>query len=163
MSIYDLLNTPSDDLKITVNGLGQVSTTQVTQLSTANIGPTGGIGALGAAGTPGSYLSIGTTNSNLVWNSSPYAYTVNASDINWDTNKKNALNVKGDAEFEGDVKIKGKSIIDLLERLEDRLGVYKANEELESKYEELRELSRRYKELEAEIKDKEKMWNILKK
>jgi len=79
------------------------------------------------------------------------------------TNIETKLHVKGDADFEGDVKIKGKSLLELLERLEERLGVYHANEELESKYEELRELSRRYKELESQIKEKEKMWDILKK
>jgi len=81
----------------------------------------------------------------------------------WTNNIETKLHVKGDAEFEGDVKIKGKSLLELLERLEERLGVYHANEELESKYEELRELSRRYKELESQIKEKEKMWDILKK
>ena len=82
----------------------------------------------------------------------------------WTNNNiETKLHVKGDADFEGDVKIKGKSLLELLERLEERLGVYHANEELESKYEELRELSRHYKELESQIKEKEKMWGILKK
>lgn len=33
------------------------------------------------------------------------------------------FNVKGDAEFEGDVKIQGHSILHLLEKLEDRLAI----------------------------------------
>jgi hypothetical protein len=69
--------------------------------------------------------------------------------------------VHGDAEFDGDVKIKGKSLSELMERLEARLGVTHPNKELEERWEELRQLSVRYKELEAEIKEKEKMWAIL--
>jgi len=74
-----------------------------------------------------------------------------------------SLKVSGDAEFDGDVKIKGKSIVELLEKLENRLGIIHPNKELEEKWEELSQLAVRYKELEAEIKDKEKMWAILKR
>ena len=103
----------------------------------------------------GSGASIGAiTNTNTNYG---FTYTMPNTVI------ETKLHVKGDADFEGDVKIKGKSLLELLERLEERLGVYQANEELESKYEELRELSRRYKELESQIKEKEKMWDILKK
>lgn len=35
----------------------------------------------------------------------------------------NSLSVKGDAEFDGDVKIKGHSILHLLKKIEDRLAV----------------------------------------
>ncbi len=73
------------------------------------------------------------------------------------------LQVKGDAEFEGDVKIKGKSITEMLENIEERLAILHPNEKLEEKWEELRELRNRYVELEKEIIEKEKMWNILKK
>jgi hypothetical protein len=73
------------------------------------------------------------------------------------------LHVKGDAEFEGDVKIKGKSINEMFEKIEERLAILHPNEKLEEKWEELRELRNRYIELEKEIIEKEKMWDILKK
>ena len=79
------------------------------------------------------------------------------------------LKVKGDAEFEADVTvtgkltIKGKSIVDSLERIEERLAILRPNEELENKWDNLRELRKQYMELEAEIIEKEKMWAILKK
>lgn len=74
-----------------------------------------------------------------------------------------SLNVKGNAEFEGDVIIKGKSINDSLDRIEERLAILRPNEELEAKWENLRGLRKAYMELEAEIIEKEKVWNILKK
>jgi hypothetical protein len=100
-------------------------------------------------------------------------YTVNnsnGSSYNWlsDTitigeSAHNTLHVKGDAEFEGDVKIKGKSVFETLNKIEERLAVLHPNEELEEKWEQLRGLRKMYMELEAEIIEKEKMWQILKK
>ena len=69
----------------------------------------------------------------------------------------------GDIKIEGDIKIKGKSVLDLFERIEERLAILHYNEELESRWGELRDLAKRYKELEVEIKEKEKMWEILRK
>jgi len=80
-----------------------------------------------------------------------------------------SLKVKGNAEFEGDVTfqgdiaIKGKSIKESLLAIEERLAILRPNEELEKKWENLRELRKQYMELEAEIIEKEKMWSILKK
>jgi hypothetical protein len=80
----------------------------------------------------------------------------------WDTSKA-GLHVKGDAEFDSDVKIKGKSITETLEKIEERLAILHPNLELESKWEKLRELRRQYIELEKDILEKEKIWNTLKK
>lgn len=93
----------------------------------------------------------------------------NGSSINWGSLtatqelQGNTLHVKGNAEFEGDVKIKGKSIADSLERIEERLAILRPNEELEAKWEKLRGLRQAYMELEAEIIEKEKVWSILKR
>ena len=73
------------------------------------------------------------------------------------------MQVKGDADFEGDLKLKGKSLKDSLEAIEERLAILRPNEELEEKWENLRGLRKMYMELEAEIIEKEKMWAILKK
>ena len=77
--------------------------------------------------------------------------------------KGNSLSVKGNADFEGDVTIKGKSLTATLDKIEERLAILHPNPELEDKWDELKELGKRYKELEAEIIEKEKIWAILKK
>lgn len=74
-----------------------------------------------------------------------------------------SIDVKGDANFEGDVKIKGKSLIESLEKMEERLAILHPNEELEARWEELRNLREQYLTLEKELIEKEKMWSILKK
>lgn len=113
-----------------------------------------------------------TYNSNTTSGSSGYTYTISntvpvstwATVTNGSANlKPNTLQVTGDAEFEGDLKIKGKSLKDSLDRIEERLAILRPNEELEEKWDQLRGLRKMYMELEAEIIEKEKMWAILKK
>jgi hypothetical protein len=80
-----------------------------------------------------------------------------------------SLDVKGSAKFQtdveivGDLKIQGKSIAESLDAIERRLAILHPNEELEEKWDQLRGLRQMYMELEAEIKEKEAMWSILKK
>jgi len=115
-------------------------------------------------------------------NTQPYVYTTNTTgNINWGVNSGSytiapdpnlqgtSLHVRGDAEFEGDVTfqgdiaIKGKSIKESLLAIEERLAILRPNEELENRWDNLRELRKQYMELEAEIIEKEKMWAILEK
>ena len=77
--------------------------------------------------------------------------------------KGNALSVKGNAEFEGEVTIKGKNLSEMLEKIDERLAILHPNPELEDRWDELKELGKRYKELEQELLEKEKVWAILKK
>lgn len=73
------------------------------------------------------------------------------------------LHVQGDANFDGDIKVKGKSILESLEKIEEKLAIFRPNEELEEKWEKLRELRNQYVEMEKDIIEKEKLWSILKK
>jgi hypothetical protein len=73
------------------------------------------------------------------------------------------LSVSGDAEFNGDIKLKGTSLSETLSKIEERLAILRPNEDLESRWEELKLLRQQYRELESEIIEKEKIWSILKK
>lgn len=75
----------------------------------------------------------------------------------------NKLKVNGNAEIDGTLSVQGKDIIKLLTNIEERLAILHPNPELESRWEELKELSKRYKELERELLEKEQVWKILKK
>lgn len=72
-----------------------------------------------------------------------------------------SIKVVGDAEFEGEVKIKGVKLDERLNAIEDRLAILRPNYDLEGKWEELKELGERYRQLEKEILEKEAMWKIL--
>ena len=114
-----------------------------------------------------SYVYTTITDNTAV--NSGWIVNQNATGINWDTvtvtsgTQHNTLEVKGDANIEGDLTVKGKSISDSLERIEERLAILRPNEELEEKWENLRGLRKAYMDLEKEILEKEKVWGILKK
>ncbi len=119
------------------------------------------------------YTTTGTGSSGLYWGmngtsgSSGQVLTSNGTNPSWitaDPNLKGAsIQVKGDAEFEGEVTIKGKKLTEMFAKIEERLAILHPNPELEDKWDELKELAKRYKELEQEIIEKEKVWAILKK
>jgi hypothetical protein len=153
---------------VTIDSSGTTTTNSTTNTitwvtsATGLNGPTGIDYSQNTVTNGGYYISpntapIGSAYSNI------HSY------INWanltftDNYTGNVVSIKGDAEIDGDLKIKGVSLSDRLDKIEERLSILRPNEELEAKWEELRELSRRYKEVEAEIKDKEKMWAILNK
>lgn len=118
----------------------------------SNTNPTPLITGGGGGGGSGIYIT----------NQTSPTYTIHQPQ--WvDTLTNNQLSVRGDAEFDGEITIKGKKLSETLSSIEDKLAIYKPNVELEEKWEELRELSRKYKALEKEIIEKEKMWGILKK
>jgi hypothetical protein len=73
------------------------------------------------------------------------------------------LSVKGNADISGELTVQGVKLSDRLDKIEERLGILRPNEELEEKWDNLRALRNAYMELEAEIKEKESMWSILKK
>ena len=77
--------------------------------------------------------------------------------------KGNSLSVKGTADFEGEVTIKGKSLTTTLDKIEERLAILHPNPELEDRWKELQSLREAYVELEQEIIEKERVWAILKK
>ena len=64
---------------------------------------------------------------------------------------------------EGDFKIGERSLKDFMDKVEQRLAILRPNEGLEARWEELKKLGDQYRELEKELQDKEKMWDILKK
>lgn len=124
-----------------------VTATDSTSVSTS----TGGLywGLNGTSALPGQVLTSNGTSG--AW-------------VTADPSLKGAsLSVKGDADFEGEVTIKGKNLAEMLDKIEERLAILHPNPELEDKWDELKELGKRYKELEQEIIEKEKMWAILKK
>jgi hypothetical protein len=104
-------------------------------------------------------LSTGVTWTTGTSPSVTLSDTIDWSNINNDS----SLKVSGDAVIDGDLTVGGKSIMKSLEAIEERLAILKPNEELEERWDELRELRNRYMKLEQEIIEKEKMWAMLKK
>lgn len=122
--------------------------------------------AIGGATITG---AIGNMNPWVTTTNNTGGYTITStgtgySDLTYNNpTTKGSLQVNGDAHFDGEVTIKGKNIAELFEKIEQRLAILHPNEKLEEKWEELKALGDAYRKLEAEIIEKQKMWDILKK
>lgn len=104
-------------------------------------------------GVAGAVLTTSGMNGSSAW-------TTLSADPNL---QGNTLKVSGNADITGELTVQGVKLSDRLDKIEERLGILRPNEELEAKWENLRGLRKAYMELEAEIKEKEAMWAILKK
>ena len=148
---------------LTTASLPALTTSQITSLTSSSLNtwtlPPGntGIYTVSVGGTGGSGGILGSTTGGSINNGTGY------NNIWTNDYSSGKVKITGDAEFEGDIKVKGESISDLLKNIQDKLAIFKPNPELEEKWENLRDLARQYKELEADIKEKELIWETLKK
>ena len=121
-------------------------------------------GATITTNNTGSMMGTGTTGQFLYTNgTSTSPYWIDSTAITNGNLSQSGLKVHGDAVFEGDLKLKGKSLDKTLTSIEERLAILHPNEKLEEKWENLRGLRKAYMELEAEIIEKELIWATLKK
>jgi hypothetical protein len=97
------------------------------------------------------YTTSGYNGSSSIWNT----YT-NTSTVEIDTN---GITMADSA----DINIGGRSMKEFMDSVEKRLGILHPNKKLESEWEELKELGERYRELEKEILERTRVWDILKK
>lgn len=79
----------------------------------------------------------------------------------WFTSNPTSARIQLDGE-NADVTVNGWSLVDAVKRIEQRLGLYQPNPELEQEWEELRALGEQYCKLEQHIRDKQATWNRLK-
>ena len=117
------------------------------------------------------YSGVLTTSIGAVGSSSPWTvgnggtYTMpNISISNWPS-ATTSVSQGGLMELQGDnadIKVNGRSLMDAIDALEQRLNILVPNPELEKEWDELRELGDRYRELEKQCKEKGNMWNRLK-
>lgn len=63
---------------------------------------------------------------------------------------------------DADIVVNGRSLMDAIDTLEQRLNILVPNPELEAEWDELKELGDRYRELEKQCKEKGDMWAKLK-
>jgi len=119
--------------------------------------------------------SLGSYNSGLGGVSLTSPYTVTGSMTSptfttatgtaapWATFNPNTasakINLTGD---EADIEVNGWSLVAAVKRIEERLGLFQPNPELEAEWAELKELGEQYRRLEQHIRDKQATWDRLK-
>jgi hypothetical protein len=77
----------------------------------------------------------------------------------YSTTASSKINLTGE---DADIEINGKSLMDMIEKIEERLNILHPNDKLEAEWEELRALGERYRKLEQHIKNKQATWDRLK-
>ncbi len=129
---YDTTDIMKDIGTITISGGGASGTSSITT----------GSYILGSNGTTGYTIATPNPYGNISW--------ANASSTN-----SSSIHVNGDAEFEGDIKVKGKSINEWMETMEKRLAILVPDPKKLEKFEALQKAYKHYKMLEAlcEIED----------
>ena len=159
-----------DEITIDLSDMGDSITITASNpsLTTMHHGLSG-IGSVGASGSLTTSLSGSfnwATASPTLSTGGSYTltspnYTYDTITLNGNDTKDHALTVKGDATFEGNLKIKGVDLTERLDTIEQRLGILRPNNDLEGKWEKLKSLGEEYRKLEQEILEGENIWDIL--
>lgn len=99
----------------------------------------------GASSSPYTYTATGTS-----YITSTGGYNgIGINPILTTNSNQSAITVKGDAEFEGEVKIKGRDLGEFMETLEKRLAILQPDPKKLEKFEALRKAYDHYKLMEA--------------
>ncbi len=161
----------TDDDNMTLSGWNS-------PLKTSLSGTNGITGTLGTAvpgvttvtgGGSGATLTT-TSGGSLMWGNPNHTvtatpYTISNTTTGWATynNQPSIMKVDCDAVFNGDIKIRGVSLDERLNVIEERLGILRPNNDLEGRWEKLKALGEEYRRLEKEILEGESIWDTLKK
>lgn len=148
---------------ITITSLNSPLTTMHHGLSVSGIGSVGASGSLttSLSGSLNWATAAPTISTGGSYTLTSPNYTYDTITLNGNDAKDHALTVKGDATFEGNLKIKGVDLTERLDAIEQRLGILRPNNDLEGKWEKLKALGEEYRKLEQEILEGENIWDIL--
>jgi len=153
----------ASDVGTTDMGFNGLSTDQLPRLTTASI----------TALSPNVITGLSTVQLSAIGGTQGYNLSATGGNVNWQSpyylnsavgatvagGKGGQLHLKGE---DADIMINGKSMMHLLERIEDRLNLLEPNLELEKEWDDLRRLGERYRKLEKKCKEKAAVWKKLK-
>lgn len=156
-STYDTIDTMSGIDTITLTGTGISSITSPTYATTM-IGGGGGGGIYSTTGSSNVAYGVGTGGTYTInTGTSNGTWTTTGTSVPWITTTTTTpgIQVKGNAEFDGDIKVKGKSLNEWMETMEKRLAILVPDPKKLEKFEALQKAYKHYKMLEAlcEIED----------
>lgn len=130
-----------------------------------------GSGNVTFTGGPYGYVPPSTTQfPNAHWSgtsiTSPYTVTTavgTSTAATWATFNPTSGSTKIQLDGENaDITVNGWSLVQAVKRIEERLGLFQPNPELEREWEDLRALGEQYRQLEQHIRDKQATWDRLK-
>ena len=121
--------------------------------------------------TTNSIFALGNTTAGSGYYSSTYGgasgvlntainYSLQPNGTSLQVKSQGLLEISGE---KADILINGVSLNKTLDGISDRLGLMRPDPRLEAEWDELLELGKRYRQLEADINEKMHMWDLLKK
>ena len=139
ISALDINSIPTitiDDLDISTLTLSNTAFPSMSTITLTGAGGSGGTGSVYTVGTPGggSYAYTNTWANNGT-------YTL--------ANTHPAIKIQGNADVDGDLKVQGVSVLDTLNKINERLSILVPDPKRLEKYEALRQAYEHYKTLEA--------------
>jgi hypothetical protein len=141
-----------DNPSYSIDWGNSISTTTVT--GTAG-GAWGNVFIAGNGGTGGTGGNGYYTQPNTTWTTGTFTLT-NPSPSTIINHKEICLD-----DPEADIKIRGTSLMDRIEQIEQRLALINRNPKLEEDWPELKEAAERYQQLAQEFEDKQAVWDRL--
>lgn len=130
--------------------LDTLTTTMVPALTTADIST---IGTLDISSFNTMTLDMSSLSHSLNAGSLSYTSPYYSGNLTIGNVSNPSLDVKGDANFEGNIKWKGKSLEDLFSKIEDRLAILQPDPKKLEKYEALRKAYEHYKLMEKLVQE----------
>ena len=128
--------------------------------------PTDDTITLSSVGAVGNGMTASITNMGAVSGTiyaGPYTVTT-GSNTPWMTStlgQASAPKIRLDGEG-ADIEVNGWSLVNAIKKIEERLGLFQLNPELEAEWSELQALGEQYRKLEQYIRDKQATWDKLK-
>ena len=105
-----------------------------------------------------------TLSANSAQTTMASPYVISGVGTDYSTNWNNSISSRISLHDQNaDIEVNGWSLVDAVQRIEERLGLFQPNPELEKEWEDLRALAEQYRALEQHIKDKQATWERLKK
>ena len=166
----DTITFPSLTTETLDSMLASITTSPVDTLSTVDFSNIKIGGVVGSGYTIGS----GGTGANAVWTTNNTSaigqvYTIGPNTQSWgDISVAGGLYTQGNSgkiSIQGenaDIDINGKSMLQWMQKVEERLNILTPNPDMEKDWDDLRKLGERYRKLEKKCKEKAEMWNKLK-
>jgi hypothetical protein len=164
----DTLTIGSFDSMITSSITSPISVSIVDSFDLSNLKISSGVVGNGGIGASGSNANVQwTTGTNT--SAIGQTFTIGPNTQSWGDkstvgglytqNNSGKISLTGE---KADIDINGKSMLQWMQKVEERLNILTPNPDMEKDWDDLRKLGERYRKLEKKCKQKAEMWNKLK-
>jgi hypothetical protein len=163
----DTLTIGSFDSMISASVTSPISVSIVDSFDLSNLKISSGVVGNGGIGASGSNANVQWTTGTNTSAIGQQIYTIGPNTQSWGAisgtggpyTQSGKISLTGE---KADIDINGKSMLQWMQKVEERLNILTPNSDLEKDWDDLRKLGERYRKLEKKCKQKAEMWSKLK-